>query len=271
MTGNEAKFETLEYLTTRIHGLGKITAEIFDEIKALGLTNLVSYCESANLRLEEILSLLGYYSPPIGFLVLQLNAPRILVGLDSDDTVVGFLEPTYIATHLGTKIRLRKEYTMLGTKLITHYELINRIVASAKIGREVALVCIDKKDLTVPYDIRLRGLATSISYVSIDSYNVQEFNTIKLEDYKTILMEYLLMIDSLMSGLRNRLAGFLRDITDEKVNPDLETIIDAFGIYILNEESFVRFYMDAYIELKAVSAVLRETIKHIRKQLAGKA
>lgn len=264
---NALQFEKLELLTARIQGLCKITTEMLDEVKAIGIFDLPSYCKSKNLQPEDVLSLLGYYSPQIGFLLLQLSTPRILLNLESENAVVGFLEPTYISTSLGTRMKLKREYILSGAKLVTHWEFIDNIVVSAKLGKKVALVKVSTGDLSVSYEIRLRGLATSIKYCNIDSYPVQEFTSIGLKDYEIALIKYSSMIDALASGIKRRLSEFKKDFKGDDADSSLEAIIDAFGIHILNEESFAKFYIDAYVELKALGAALKETIRHVHKQL----
>ena len=256
----------LEQLTVRVHAYGRIEPGITDSLREIGILDLPSYCERKNTSVEEVLGRLGYLSPQIGFLLLQLNAPKILVGYDKTPAVLGFLEPTFTATFLGTKIKRRKENFLYGTKILTHRNFVNQIIISAKLGSKVVLIPLHLDDLTTSYEIKLRGLGTEICYISIDEYPIQiPKNVLGVDDYRKLLVRYASMLDALIFGLEKRIADFSRDFTnEEKVSTPIESSIEAFGIHILNEESFVRFFIDAYLELKAIRSTLKRTINNIQ-------
>ncbi len=256
----------LEQLTVRVHAYGRIEPEVTDSLREIGILDLPRYCERRNLSIEEVLGRLGYFSPQIGFLLLQLNAPKILIGYNKTSAVLGFLEPTFTATFLGTKIKRRKETFLYGTKILTHRNFVNQTIISAKLGSKVVLIPLHLDDLTTSYEIKLRGLRTEISYISIDEYPIQiPKNVLGVDNYRKLLIRYASMLDALISGLKKRIADFSKDFVDEeKVSTPIESSIEAFGIHILNEESFVRFFIDAYLELKAIRSTLKRTINNIQ-------
>ena len=256
----------LEQLAVKIHSKGLIDREVLDTLRDVGVLSLTDYCARKNISLEETLEFLGYVSPQIGFLLLQINAPRMILNWNGAVSVLGLIEPTFIANYLGTKIRRKDAPFLSGTKIITHRNVIDYVLTSAKVGGKIAFIPMETDSLTVTYETPLRGLGTMLTYISLNrQIDVEPRRIFDISSYRDILGRYVAMIQAILSGLSKRIVDLSRDMLDKKDNESIiDLAIESFGIHLLNEESFVRFLLDAYVELKAIMETMRMCLLQIK-------
>ena len=267
----------LEQINVSIHAEGKIGIRTLNILRDIGIIDLEAFCTSRNLEISYILERLGYISPPLGFLLLQMNATRFILGKkNSYDTILGLLEPTYISTFLATTIR-RKDMTVHGIKILTHVNLAKHTILSARFGKKVALIMLRIHDLKKTYVAPLRGLGTDLSYVSLSNVKLSDdkiIDILPLENYKKLLMSYFNLLDLILKGIKSRILDMAKKLGEGNTDTlstehVIELIIRSFGIHLLSNESYARFYVDAYIELEALKMTLKKILDQIIPQSGG--